>query len=393
MLRKLIYQLHLWLGLTTGTVLCFVSLTGCILAFEDEIKGRLENYHTLDQHHGVFQSVAKLREAAAQSLPHITTAHMGCRIDFRGRDKTAIVMFFGPQGLYYCYVNPYQAKVLYVTDMSKDFFRIIRAGHRTLFLGNVGKTLIGYCTILFIFILLSGLFLWWPKKWKKSTLKASFQIRWAAGRKRLSYELHKVLGFYALVPAMILAITGLVIGFPWFAQGYYAAISQGKALVTIEQITSDTSRYRPQSKKNSEQFLDSLSRQHALLRNEHLAYLLPQSRTDPLWIIFNPVAPSLQNMESRFQRRFQFYDQYSLAQLPSSNIETGDIEDATFSQKVFRANYDLHTGRLFGMFTKTFFFFISLVCTSLPITGFLVWKNRRYKTPKKKSNRHEKLSS
>lgn len=37
-LRKIAYQLHLWLGLTSGLIVVIMAATGCILAFEDELK-------------------------------------------------------------------------------------------------------------------------------------------------------------------------------------------------------------------------------------------------------------------------------------------------------------------------------------------------------------------
>ena len=48
-------------------------------------------------------------------------------------------------------------------------------------------------------------------------------------------------------------------------------------------------------------------------------------------------------------------------------------------------NYDLHTGRLFGLFGKVVAFIASLISATLPITGFIIWL-------KKKRNRRKKLS-
>ena len=74
-------------------------------------------------------------------------------------------------------------------------------------------------TLVFLVMLISGLILWWPKN-KKAT-KQRFSIKWNARWRRKNYDLHNVLGFYATWIAIILAVTGLVWGFEWFAQGYY----------------------------------------------------------------------------------------------------------------------------------------------------------------------------
>ncbi len=242
--------------------------------------------------------------------------------------------------------------------------------------------MIGYCTLLFFFILLSGLFLWWPRRWKKSQIRASFQVKWSSGKKRLSYELHKVMGFYALLPAWTLAITGLVIGFPWFAQSYYALLSGGKSLITVEDIRSDSSYRTASSQVQSLHFLDSLAQRQAYQQNEQLAYILPKSVEAPLWVINNPLPPSMENTERRFYRRFTYYDQYTLSPLTSANIEHNDISNVSFAEKLIRINYDLHTGRLLSLPSKILFFVSSLICCSLPITGVLIWKNRRFKKRK-----------
>ncbi|MFC6103151.1 PepSY-associated TM helix domain-containing protein [Olivibacter domesticus] len=383
MLRKIVYQIHLWLGFITGIVIFFVSLTGCILAFEDEIKAQVEDFHHISKSANRFQSIAAIRQAAAKAMP-FDVEKMGCRIDLRGGHKSALVMFFGSKGLYYCYINPYNAEVLRVADMSKDFFRIIRTGHRALFLGNIGKTLISYCMLLFVLIILSGLILWWPKKWKKSQLRSSFKIKWTAGSKRLNYELHKILGFYTLIPALLFAITGLVIGFPWFAQTYFHVISGGGGLITQEKIVSDTLSHL-ENEYRAIGFLDTISREHASNKNEHVAYLLPNLPADPIWIIYNPLIPTFNNLEKRYHRYFRYYDRNTLKELPSSNIESKPIDQANIAEKLFRMNYDLHTGRVLDIPSKIFVFVASLICSSLPITGFLMWKNRRFKVRKKRN--------
>ncbi|ULT28809.1 PepSY domain-containing protein [Sphingobacterium sp. E70] len=55
--------------------------------------------------------------------------------------------------------------------------------------------------------------LWWPKRWTKTTRKASFTVRWKAKFKRFNYDIHNVFGFYSLILCFILGMTGLIIFF------------------------------------------------------------------------------------------------------------------------------------------------------------------------------------
>ena len=59
---------------------------------------------------------------------------------------------------------------------------------------TTGKMIVGISTLFFIFILISGLTVYWPRKWKKSRLIIEHQ----KGRRRLMFDLHSVLGLYAV---------------------------------------------------------------------------------------------------------------------------------------------------------------------------------------------------
>ena len=47
-------------------------------------------------------------------------------------------------------------------------------------------------------------------------------------------------------------------------------------------------------------------------------------------------------------------------------------------------NYDLHVGQIGGLTTKIIAFLASLICASLPITGFIIWLGKRKKSKSKK---------
>jgi len=47
-------------------------------------------------------------------------------------------------------------------------------------------------------------------------------------------------------------------------------------------------------------------------------------------------------------------------------------------------NYDIHVGQILGLTGKIIAFFVSLICASLPVTGFIVWLGKRKKPKNKK---------
>lgn len=75
-----------------------------------------------------------------------------------------------------------------------------------------GKMLVGISTIFFIFILISGLTVYWPRKWNKNRLT----VHTRKGKSRLLFDLHSVLGIYAAVILLACSLTGLMWSFQWY---------------------------------------------------------------------------------------------------------------------------------------------------------------------------------
>jgi uncharacterized iron-regulated membrane protein len=66
-----------------------------------------------------------------------------------------------------------------------------------------------------------------------------------------------------------------------------------------------------------------------------------------------------------------------------------------FSEKPFNVQIaslikPIHTGEIFGTFSKIIYFLACLIATSLPITGTLIWLNKMKKGSKKKKVKRAK---
>ncbi|MDQ1096903.1 hypothetical protein QE441_000081 [Chryseobacterium sp. SORGH_AS909] len=85
--------------------------------------------------------------------------------------------------------------------------------HDSFLAGKTGVWIVALSTIVFVISTLTGLILWWLKKWNKTTRQASFTIKWKVRFKRFNYDLHNVYGFYSLTVCFILGTTGLIIFF------------------------------------------------------------------------------------------------------------------------------------------------------------------------------------
>lgn len=73
---------------------------------------------------------------------------------------------------------------------------------------------------------------------------------------------------------------------------------------------------------------------------------------------------------------YRYFDRHTLTEIPSSSLY-GRIEDASGADLLRRMNYDIHVGSIGGWAGKCLLFFVSLFIASLPVSGFLIWWQRR----------------
>ncbi|CAN1531236.1 PiuB Uncharacterized iron-regulated membrane protein [Flavobacteriaceae bacterium] len=368
-LKKAIGQLHLWLGLSSGIVVFIIALTGCLYAFQEEIQNYTEEYRFVEKQNKPFLLPSQLEQIARKELPG-KALHA---IKYNGQEKSAEAIFFHYQPTYYyiVYLNPYSGKVLEKANMDEGFFRFILDGHFYLWLPDqIGQTVVASSTLVFLILILSGLYLWYPRN--KNAVKQRFSFKWKKGTKwkRKNYDLHNITGFYILLIALIFAITGLVWGFQWFAYSYYTVLGGEKSLI----------------------YEDPISKKKAIL---------PSKPLDKIWIIMQKEYPTAESIEVHppendstaiaananpeagtfWKTDYRYFDQYTLEEKEVKHIY-GKYKDAAVSDKLMRMNYDIHTGAVFGLAGKIFAFLISLLIASLPISGFYIWwgRNKKKKT-------------
>ena len=373
-IKKSIGKIHLWLGLSSGLLVFIIAITGCIYAFQEEIQNLTQPYRFVEHQQQPVLPPSKLKAIAEKELP-------GKKIHavlYAKPGKAAQAIFYNadPEYYYLVYLNPFSGEVLKVKDAQAGFFPFILDGHFYLWLPHeIGQPVVATATLVFLVMLISGLFLWWPRN-KKAT-KQRFSIRWNARWRRKNYDLHNVLGFYATWIAIILAATGLVWGFEWFAQGYYKLAGGEKSLLYIEPKSDSTLFYQSD--------VPAIDRLYALMRSENptadvLEVHIPETTSSAIEVSINP------DDETYWQADYRYFDQYTLKELSVDHIY-GKSANASVADNLMRMNYDIHTGAVIGLSGKIIAFFASLIVASLPITGFYIWWGRKQKDKQKKLER------
>lgn len=374
--RRIIGWLHLWLGLVSGIVVFILSITGCIYSFQEEISNVFyKNTFTIQPQKTTTLPLSFLQEKAQDALGKkepvnfITTYRDSTRAwEFMAyKENDTALTYFGSTEYYRsAFVNPYTGAVTGMRDYKYDFFNIIKYVHWSLLLSTqIGQPIVGWCTLVFVISLITGLILWWPRKWNKTTRRTSFTIKTKARFRRLNYDLHNILGFYSLLLALVLAFSGMVYSFGWFGNFVYVTANVSLAPPLIAKVQSV-----PVDSINNKPIDLAFNDANRQLPNAKRIGVTPADGKLGVIYIFGYNRKGVYYNSDDLQ-----YDQYS-----GKLLHRKEYKQKKSGERIIEMNYDIHVGAIGGIAGKIFAFFISLICASLPVTGFLFWLNRKKKT-------------
>jgi uncharacterized iron-regulated membrane protein len=357
-LKKWIAQLHLWLGLGSGLIVFIVAVTGCIFVFHDEIKDLTRDYRKIKPEASAFVAPSKLQNKTKVLFPE---AQPGMVV-YQGRDRSAFVYSIIGDVPYHIYFNPYSAKFLQKENLEEDFFLIVEDLHMHLWLPEkIGKQVVGISTLIFVFMLISGIVLWWPKKRKH--LRKRLKIKWTAKWRRVNYDLHSITGLYISLMAFFIAITGLSFSYEWINQGLYEIANLG------EDKPEDILNIEFKNVEYSEKAMDiALAETLELTPGNEMFFVWEQGESAPIITGSYPDA-----MDYDHQSNFYFHPE------TGALIKNHQYSSKSAGMKLQEMTFGLHTGQYFGLTGKIIAFCASLFIASLPISGFIIWYGRRNK--------------
>ncbi len=158
----------------------------------------------------VSEIVAKVRaEKPNAKLSNITLQN----------DKTAAATVAVGRGEQ-IFVNPYTGAISGEGAKNwRGFFRVVEDAHRWLALSGsgraVGKSLNDAANLLFLFLAISGVYIWFPTRFTRKHFKAALTLRWKVTGKARDFNWHTVIGFWSSLVLIIVTLTGVVISYQW----------------------------------------------------------------------------------------------------------------------------------------------------------------------------------
>ncbi|MCB0468228.1 MAG: PepSY domain-containing protein [Aequorivita sp.] len=370
--RKFINDVHLWLGIGSGIILLIICLTGTVLTFEEEIKSLFSEEMTVSPKEAVFPIETLTTKLAAEgevtrvSISPEKVKPYEFSVKTNKEDRRGTTFF----------VDQYEGTYFKAAPNILDgFFMTMFKLHRWLLLDMaIGRPIVGIATIIFLILSITGIVLWFPKKklkklkWKH--LKPGFKVAWRAKWKRVNHDLHVTLGFYTAIFLVIMSLTGLFWSFEWYKDA-------GSAVLGTEVFGGRGGGPKIDSKANPSSKTVDFAEVIKITESE-----LPFEGTT----IFQIPADE----KDIFSIRKYHDEDFLETAVDELKIDRDGtiISKEIFSEKPLNVQIAssikaIHTGTIFGWFSKTIYFISCLIATSLPVTGVIIWLNKLKKKPKK----------
>jgi uncharacterized iron-regulated membrane protein len=212
--RNVVFWCHLGVGLTAGLVILLMSVTGVLLTYERQVTAWAD---------ARANTQAPPASAAPLAVEELLTA-----LQETEKGPTAVTLFadaarpaevaFGRERT--VFMERSAGSILGEGSRgARGFFDAVTGVHR--WLGARGenraaaRAVTGACNLGFLFLVASGFYLWWPRKWRAVSLRNVTIFRRRLSGKARDFNWHNVIGFWMAVPLFVVVLSGVVISYPW----------------------------------------------------------------------------------------------------------------------------------------------------------------------------------
>ncbi len=402
-MKKIFRKIHLWLSVPFGLIITLVCFSGAMLVFENEVNewSRPDLYYVETVKESPL-SMDKLLEKVAMALPDSVSV---TGVSISSDPGRAYQVSLSKPRRASLYVDQYTGEVKGKSERS-GFFMFMFRMHRWLLdsmnPGNEGifwgKMIVGVSTLLLVFVLISGIVIWWPRT--RKALKNSLKITATKGWRRFWYDLHVAGGMYALIFLLAMALTGLTWSFPWYRTAFYKVFG-----VEVQQRAAQGHEQKSDAQKRDTKLATHREKKregNEVRKGERSGR--PENNHSDMYSVTSPFV-YWQEIYDKLRRQNPEYKQISISSGTASvsfnrfgnqrasdrysfNTDNGEFTETSLYQHQDKSGkirgwiYSVHVGNWGGMFTRILTFIAALLGAALPLTGYYLWIKRLIKVRK-----------
>ncbi|MGK9415570.1 PepSY domain-containing protein [Pseudomonas cedrina] len=363
MLKKTLFQLHWFFGITAGLVLALMGITGAAVSFQDEILRALNpSVLTVEKREaGVLppaELVRTLEASAGQTVSRLWVESES--------GNAARVLFTSPAGEPRAplrYFDPYTGN--FVGDVvGQDVFEFILQFHRFLVMGETGRQITGACTLILVFFCLSGLYLRWPRQ--VASWRAWLAVDWRKKGRSFNWDLHSVFGTWCLLAYLLSALTGLTWSYDWYSQGLIRLLADAPQ--------NERVRKRGPTPEGAAQ-----------VANYDAIWSSIYSNAGPGLSAYNIRMPAVAGQPATVYYLLKDSPHDRAVNQINLDPATGEVTahdryaSKSLGSRLLTSVYALHTGSYFGLAGRIILTLSSVLMPLFFITGWLLYLDRRRK--------------
>ncbi|TCV92746.1 putative iron-regulated membrane protein [Luteibacter rhizovicinus] len=350
--RTLLKTLHLWLGLSLGVVLALVALSGSVLLFEDQL---VVAGHPELTGHAVPDPTTQGR-----ALQHILGSPDGSALrSISPPDEALPVWDGGLKGGDHVYFDAATGEPVLRRKASGDGLLILKDWHTHLLSGPVGETILGVVAWAGLFMLLSGVWLYWPGRRRALTHLRPHPrpaiLRWASW--------HRFVGVVAFPLLLVMLGTGTTMA-------YRGAVRAG-----LVSAFGEPAPRKPPPVPSSTSLVDwpaVLNAAHAAAPDAEITRIMLPVR-DGAALVLRIRRPGEWNIAGRSTLWIDAPDARVIGGEDATRLGTG----GTLANTLF----PIHTAAVGGTLWRVVACITGVLPMFLMVTGFLFWRARRNRPP------------
>ena len=343
-IRPAFFQIHRYLGLLAAIPLLLLAVTGAVLVFEDNLDRALKPSYCYVHPSGSPATAQQIIDAALAARPGDLVTTFRLPVDPGVAAEVTL-----KSGLIET-IDPYTLRILGSRRRDQILTSKIHQFHTRLLMGDAGERITTVGALLLIVLSITGIYLWWNRR--------SFGIKWSAPWRRVNYDAHYALGFFGLVPWLVLGATGAAIGL------------EGTVRPALYRMTHSQPAVTPPLRSTRTKGASRISIDAALAS---AAAALPGAQTAIVILPQNPTGVYLAYMKfpedhTPAGRSHVALDQYSGRVIWLENSRT-----APAGTRLWNINRPIHTGDIFGWPTRILACLLSALLAVQTISGVWMW--------------------
>jgi uncharacterized iron-regulated membrane protein len=346
-MRKTLIVLHRWTALVVGIILLGTAASGAALVFEGAIDRGMHSAQWRVVPSGVPLSMDTV-------IARVEAKYPGDKVSSISPSTVPDRAWTTSAGALTVFVNPYNGEITGTRTLLEGknmISRRLHVFHVELFAGKIGRAVVGAATVIALFLVLTGIILWWPDK--------LIRVHTGASWKRVNFDLHHALGIVAALILIVITASGLVI--------HYDVLTN--AVRSLDATPQQPAPQQPaQPAGTPVQSFDALAAAaRGTLQGADIIFVSLGSAKNPAVIAMRFPEDHTPGGRSRV-----FVDRYS-----GSVLGKLSTREAQLGTRIDNLKRSLHTGDIMGKPTEAIWLLASLSMVSQVLTGFLMWWNAR----------------